>query len=238
MKINKTVNYSFKTACLVMLACLTFGSCKKQNSGSGKVTYSLHAVNNGAVTLASTGNFPATTTPANVTFTAGYVYISDVEFKATQNNTVIKYESEAIKKIDVFSSSSSIFNDVIIPSGVYNSIKLEVVIGNTSTLNQPGIYLSGTYGATPIVFAYDENQDGFEFEVEGHNYTFDHTKDYRGLITLHLNLLLSGLTNADLDAATKTNGVILINHTTNINLYQQVKQNLEILSDVDFENKN
>lgn len=239
---NKNIrNQSIKAIFLMMLACFIFVSCKKQNSGSGKVTYSLHAANTGAVTIASTGNlhvFSTTASPTNVTWNSGYVYISDVEFKATKDTTHIKYESEALKKIDLFSPSVSLFNDVILPPGVYDNIKLEVSIGNTSSLNEPRIYLKGLYGTTPIVFAYDENQDGFEFEVEGHNYTFDPTKDYSGLITLHLNLLLNGLTNADLDAATQTNGVILINHTTNINIYQQVKQNLEILSDVDFESKN
>ena len=239
MKIKKINNQLIKTVCLVMLASLTFISCKKQSSGSGKLTYSLHAANTGAVIIASKNNlntFSTTSTPSNVTFTSGYVYISDVEFKATNDTIHIKYESEALKKIDLFNSSGSLFNDVILPSGTYDKIKLEVSIGNTSGLNEPGIYLKGTYGSIPIIFAYDENQDGFEFEVEGKNYSFDHTKNYSGLITLHLNLLFNGLSNADFDTATQTNGVILINHTTNTNIYQQAKQNLENISDVDFEN--
>lgn len=188
MKRKNTLAQSLKTVCLVMLACVIFVSCKKQNSGSGKVTYSLHAANTGAVTIASNKmrSLDAVSTPAsptNVTWNSGYVYISNVEFKATKDTTHIKYESEALKKIDLFSSSVSLFNDVILPSGVFDNIKLEVTIGNTSSLKEPGIYLKGMYGTTPIVFAYDENQDGFEFEVEGHNYTFDHTKDYSGLIT-------------------------------------------------------
>ncbi|MDB4902243.1 MAG: hypothetical protein JWQ63_1524 [Mucilaginibacter sp.] len=242
MEIKNIKKQSIKAIGLIMLACLTFVSCKKQSTGSGKLTYSLQAINTGAVTIASTSmkSLDAVSTPAsptNITWNSGFVYVSDVEFKATNDTTHIKYESEALKKIDLFSPSVSLFNDVILPSGIYNKIKLEVRIGNTSSLNEPGIYLKGMYGTTPIAFAYDENKDGFEFEVEGHNYTFDHTKDYSGLITLHLNLLLNGLTNADFDAATQTNGVILINSTTNINIYQQVKQNLEILSDVNFENK-
>jgi hypothetical protein len=244
MMIKSIKNPYFKAISLVVLACLTFTSCKKSTSGTGKLTYSFKAVNSGAVKLASTGSLKtfsvttAPTSPTNIIWNSGYVYISDVEFKAVKDTTHIKYESKALKKIDLFSTSVSLFNDVVLTSGVYDEIKLEVSIGSPSGLNEPGIYLKGTYKDIPLTFAYDENGDQFGFEIEGYKFSFDKTKDYSGLISLHLNLLLNGLTNADLDAATKVNGVIVINHTNNIKIYQQIKQNVQSISDVEFGDKN
>ena len=245
MKNKNSISNILKNISFVLLAITVLASCKKSSStGTGKVALQFNAVNSGAVKTASTSDLKTfgaavstNTVPTGITWTSGYVYVSEIDFKATKDNaTEIKYKSEGSRKVDLF-NVNAFAGDFTIPSGVYSKIKLELEIGAPQGVKDPGVYLSGTYGTTPIVFADDESGDQFEVEVEGRNFTFDGTKDYNSLINLHLNLLLNGVSNADLDAATKTNGTIVINHTSNATIYQKAKQNIQNLSDSDFKEK-
>jgi hypothetical protein len=245
MKRKNSISNILKSVSFILLAITVLASCKKSSTtGTGKLSLQFNALNSGAVKTTSTTGLQTTSTsvttnsvPTGITWTSGYVYVSEIDFKAVKDNTTeIKYKSEGSRKVDLFNLNASA-GDFIIPSGVYNKIKLELEIGAPQGIKDPGVYLSGTYGTTPIVFAYDESGDQFEVEVEGRNFTFDGTKDYNSLINLHLNLLLDGVSNADLDAATKTNGTIVINHTNNVTIYQKAKQNIHNLSDSDFKSK-
>ncbi|MBU0695722.1 MAG: hypothetical protein KKE39_04240 [Bacteroidetes bacterium] len=245
MKKTNSISNIIKSISFVLLAVTVLAACKKSSpSGSGKLSLQFNAVNSGAVKTANTSDLKTfgaavstNTVPTGITWTSGYVYVSEIDFKATKDNaTEIRYKSEGSRKVDLFNVNASA-GDFTIPSGVYSKIKLELEIGTPQGAKYPGVYLSGTYGTTPIVFADDESGDQFEVEVEGRNFTFDSTKDYNSLINLHLNLLLNGVSNADLDAATKTNGTIVLNSTSNVAIYQKAKQNLQHLSDSDFKEK-
>lgn len=245
MKRRNSISNILKSISFVLLAITVLASCKKSStSGTGKLSLQFNAINSGAVKTTSASDLKTfgasasiNTVPTGITWTSGYVYVSEIDFKALKDNTTeIKYKSEGSRKVDLFNLNASA-GDFNIPSGVYSKIKLELEIGAPQGVKDPGVYLSGTYGTTPIVFAYDESGELFEVEVEGRNFNFDSTKDYNSLINLHLNLLLDGVSNAELDAATKTNGTIVINHTTNTNIYQKAKQNIQKLSDSDFKEK-
>jgi hypothetical protein len=244
MKRNNSISNILKSFSFVLLAITFLASCKKSSStGTGKVALQLNAVNSGLVKTTSVSDLktlstPTTTNsfPTGITWKSGYVYVSEIDFKAIKDNVAIKFKSEGSRKVDIFNVNASA-GDFTIPSGVYSKIKLELEIGAPQGVKDPGVYLSGTYGTTPIVFAFDESGNQFEVEVEGRNFTFDNTKDYSSLINLHLNLLLDGVSNADLDAATKTNGTIVLNSTTNTSIYNKAKQNLQNLSDSDFNSK-
>lgn len=241
MKTQIKMNKASKNLVLIFLiGVFSFTACKKSSTGTGQLNLKFNALNSGSVKTSSSGSLQTSSVetmgvPTGITWTEGYAYVSDVEFKAVKDTTHLKYEAEGLTKVNLFNASSVIPNNFVIPSGTYNEIKLEVQIGNPTNSTDPGIYLKGTYGTTPIVFAYDESGNQFEFEVEGHNFTFDNTKDYNALINMHLNLLLGGVSNTDLDNATKTNGVILINHTTNTTIYQHITQNIDHISDADFQ---
>jgi hypothetical protein len=245
MKRKNSICNILKSISFVLLAVTILVSCKKtSNSDTGKLSLQFNALNSGVVKTTSISDIQTSSTsvttnavPTGINWTSGYIYVSEIEFKAVKDNTTeIKYKSEGSRKVDLF-NLNAFAGDFNIPSGVYNKIKFEIEIGAPQGVKDPGVYLSGTYGATPIVFAYDESGDQFEIEVEGRNFTFDGAKNYNSLINLHLNLLLDGVSNADLDAATKINGTIVINHTNNIAIYQKAKQNLQKLSDSDFKSK-
>lgn len=225
-----------KTTCLLTVLSLTIISCKKDagtGTGTGRVAYRIAAATSAPVKVAKGGSPSILAT--DLSWDAGYAYISDIEFKALKDGVHIKYESEGLHKIDLFHPGASLFEDTVGTAGLFTEIKLEMKIGNTGSTTEPGIKLTGKYGSTPIEFDYDESGDAFELEVEGKNYSFDKTKDYNALISLHLEKLLIGVSMADLDAAQKVNGVILINKSNNITIYAIAKQNIHNLSDVDFQ---
>ena len=58
---------------------------------------------------------------------------------------------------------------------------------------------------------------------------------YNALTTLNLSLLTRGITQTMLDNAVKTNGTILINSLSNVDLYNIILNNLNECDDIDFE---
>ena len=77
--------------------------------------------------------------------------------------------------------------------------------------------------------------DEFEIEVEAEDLVVSGTNDYLGLINVQLNKFLTNVSSADLDQAVKTNGTIIITSSSNINLYNKLKSNLNAFGDCDFE---
>ncbi len=131
---------------------------------------------------------------------------------------------------------SPILGNVTIPPGTYNEVELKLELKKSTTSTIPltlkGMYTNGSAINIPVEFYFNED---FEIEVEAENLVVSGTNDYLGLINMQLNKFLTNVSSSDLDGATKTNGTIIISSTSNLNLYNKLKSNLNAFGDCDFE---
>ena len=78
------------------------------------------------------------------------------------------------------------------------------------------------------------NED-FKFEVEKEGTTFEGISDYSALVTLNLAQLMSGVSESDLGAATLTDGKLIVNTTSNPDIYLKLKSKISSCGDVEYD---
>ena len=124
----------------------------------------------------------------------------------------------------MFSGVSTLGN-VTLPAGTYQEVEFEVKLNPTAS--EPALSVSGTYSSTgpavPITFNISVP---LEVETELNNVTVTANNSYNALTTLNLSLLTRGISQVMLDNAVKTNGVIVISSSSNVNLYSIIFDNL------------
>ena len=128
-------------------------------------------------------------------------------------------------------------NDIkkdLLPAGSYKEVEFKVELNPTAT--EPALSLNGTYTSTgpaiPIIFRI---ATPLEIETEMNNVTVLANNGYNALTTLNLSLLTRGMSQTMLDNAVKTNGTILINSSSNVDLFNIILNNLKECDDIDFE---
>ena len=131
---------------------------------------------------------------------------------------------------------SPVLGSISIPDGTYNEVELKLELKQTTTAAIPltlkGMYTNASGAKIPVEFYFNED---FEIEVEAEDLVVNGTNDYLGLINVQLNKLLTNVSSSDLDGASKTNGTIVISITSNPDLYNKLKANLNAFGDCDFE---
>lgn len=232
-------NYLLNYGSLILVAGMILSSCTKENStGDGKLSYKVKPANFTASvgpTVAGSGLIVAVNSNSSLTWTSGNLNISEIDFEAESKSAEIEYELKQAFNVDLF-NLSPVLGSITLPDATYEEVELKLVLKKSATSNIPltlkGSYTDGSGTKIPVEFYFNED---FEVEVEAENIIVSGTNDYLGLINVQLNKFLTNVISADLSGAAKTNGVIVISSTSNMELYAKLKANLNAFADCDFE---
>ena len=222
---------------VIALTALSLAACKKTgNSPSSTKTSQLSfgvQADNATTNLAAastTGSKLATNSTftgiSGLVFTAGTANISQFKLEAKRNGVEIEVSSRSLTNVDLFAASPSIAG-VTIDTGTYREIELRVLLQKTADTSAIPLKLTGTFttgGGTVIPIEFDLN-DNVTIKSEVEDVTVTSTTDLAALIHIHLRKLEAGVTAADLEAATLTNGVIVISNKSNLSIYNKVLAN-------------
>lgn len=218
---------------VVYMIVLIATSCKKENNTSGVVSYQLKPMNYTAALVGTAKGGTAISSVNSITWTAGNIIISEIDFEAKKENLKIEYESKKIVNVNLLNLSSTL-GDVSIPYGTYEEVELKLDVKKTESGIAPliltGEYTDGTGVKIPVEFSFNEE---IEIKVEAENVIIT-SADYTGMINLQLNKILANVTTSDLSEASKTNGKIIISNTSNSLLYGKIKSNLDFVADCNF----
>lgn len=232
-------NYLLNFGSAILVAGLLLSSCTKDNStGNGKLSYKVKPSNftsSIGPTASGSGLIIAINSNSSLTWTSGNMNVTEIDFEAKSKNTEIEFELKQAFNVDLF-NLSAVLGSITLPDATYEEVELKLVLKKSATSNIPltlkGTYTDGSGTKIPVEFYFNED---IEAEVEAENLVVSGTNDYLGLINIQLNKFLTNVVSADLSGATKTNGVIVISATSNMDLYSKLKANLNLFADCDFE---
>jgi hypothetical protein len=225
------------TFAAIALAVLSITACKKTGSSPSSKTSQLSfemQADNSTTNLSSSSTGLSTNSTftgiAGLTFTSGTANVSRFKFEAKRNGVEIEISSRNLTSIDLFALSPKIAG-VTLDTGTYREIEISAMLQHSSDTSAIPLKLKGTFSGTPIEF--DLNDD-VTIKAEAENITVTRTTDFVALVHMHLNKLEAGITAADLQAATLTNGVIVISRTSNTTIYNKVLANLSTCGENEF----
>jgi hypothetical protein len=222
-------NLTIVSLLLLLAISFIFNACKKTSTTPASDTQLLFAFSgdNPITPLdATTSTILAATQTASVSWTSGSANISAFKFEAKKNNTEIEITSKGLINIDLFTLLPTAIGATI-DTGVYKEIELRVLLVKSTTTAIPlvlkGSYTSQSGVITPVEF--DFNDDAL-IKVEVENIIVDGKTDLAAAIKLSTPKMVNGIVAADLDAATRSNGTIVISNASNTNIYNKIKTNL------------
>lgn len=209
-----------KIISLLSLSAIFFiTSCEKSNDSSS-ANFKLKTTERSA----TVGRMAGT-----ITWTSGFASATEIEFEAEKENSEFELKSEVRQRIDLFSPLATL-GLVTIPPGTYEEVEFEIHAAPSGP--DAALELRGTYNGTPIVFKVNT---AFEIEAEYEDITITQGNDFNAIISLNLSLLSLGITEANLNNATQTNGEIIISSSSNTVLYNIMLLNLKNIDDVEIE---
>ena len=215
---------------LALAGVLSIGitSCTKEDAsgaGSANLNYQVKTVNKSYTVPNST---------STISWTAGFLNVTEVEFEAESATGHIKYASKVPQKLNLFTTLPAL-GSVAVPAGTYTKAEFEIEFGNSTTVN--AFEISGMYNTTPIVFRIKEGTD-YELEAELANVTLVRDKTYSAMITIDFSKLTLGITAAELNNAPKDNtgAIVILDNSGTGALYSKMKNNLhKFVATVDFQ---
>jgi hypothetical protein len=217
-------------ACITM-AVMALAACKKNgtmpSSTGPQMSFQVKADNLSTNLASATQGSASVNSITGLTWISGIANISQFKLEAKKNGVETEIKSKNLTNVDLFALSPSIAN-VTIDTGTYKEIEIRVVFRKTSDTSALPLMLKGTFttsGGTVIPIEFDFNDDA-TIKAEAHNITVTSTTDFVALIHLHLGKLEAGISAADLEAATLTNGMIVISNSSNTSIYNRVLSNL------------
>jgi len=220
----KSPNILLRTA--IALTTLFFIGCSKNNSsGSAALKFQLQTSNR----ISTIARVDA----GNIQWASGFGSATEIKFEAKMNGNEVEQKSQTVQKVDLFSAISTLGNVTLAP-GTYSEVEFKVELNPTST--DAAMELTGQYTSagvtTPVVFRVS---DALELKNEKSNVVVTDNSTYKAITTIDLSLITTGITQAMLNSAIKTNGTILITSTINPGIYNILLSNLHNSDEVEFE---
>jgi hypothetical protein len=220
---------TFKTSIFaaVLLSVMVLAACKKNSStpkpasATSQLAFQMQAVNNSS-NLAT--NSLATSSIAGLTWTAGMANISKFVFEAQRNGVTINVTSRNADSVNLFTVNPTV-TYITLDTGVYKEIEIKVYLEPTSDTSHLPLKLTGTFtndSSKVIPIELDLNSD-VTISAEADNVHITGITDYVALVQMELPKLTAGVTAADLNSATLTNGKIIISKTSNTSIYWKIK---------------
>lgn len=224
---------------LLFFSLFIFTACtKSKDSNDAELTYKVQPSNLTAsvgTTVSESGLIVSVNSNSSLTWKAGFITIEQLSFEAKRENSEIEYKLKKSPTVDLF-KQSQMLGSINLPAGTYNEVELKLVLQKQTTgdaFGLNGVYTDETGKQTPLDFHYNED---LTFDIEAENLTVNTAADYTGVLKLELNKLLSGLSASDFKLASKNaNGVIVISSTSNVELFNKMKSNLNSLPKAEFE---
>lgn len=229
---------------LTVIALLLSSCSKNSPKPAPKLSYQFRVANATAPLSATAHTSGLTTmsvgatTSANVTWQSGYAIVSSISFDGDNENEGNKNEQDDFTesspfKVDLF-NANTLLGNVDIANGTYQNVNIKLELKETAA--DSALYLKGTYtplaGTTvPVILSLDGKNNDLEILVKAKNLTIAATQSYIEFLDLHLDILMTGVSSADMNAATLTNGAIVINSTSNTAIYSKVLANLNNFCD-------
>ena len=202
-----------KTVLLSFFAGIVFlTSCTKEATTSSSITFQLKA-------------FTSPVSGAQIVWTSGTASVSRAKIEAKKNDSsYVEFIAEPNIQVDLFAAID--ISKVSIPLGTYRNVTFRTELKSLSS--KPSLFLEGIYTAggvaTPISFKVDSTisiksvKELIEINATNSNYT--------AITSLTLNTLTTDITEANLKAATRTDGKIIISRISNDLIYFKMLANL------------
>jgi hypothetical protein len=224
----------------IMLAMISLSACKKPGDAPTSKTSQLSfqmVADNSTSSLAGSSltTNSAPTGAAGLTFTTGTANISRFKLEARRNGVETEITSKNLTNVDLFALTPSIVNTTL-DKGVYKEIEIKVVLQKTADTSAIPLKLKGTFAdsqGTVIPVEFDLNDD-VTIKAKAENIQVTSTTDFVALVHLHLLKLEAGIMAATLDAATLTNGMLIISSSSNTAIYNRVLANFSNCSEIEF----
>ncbi|MES2332581.1 MAG: hypothetical protein V4539_23440 [Bacteroidota bacterium] len=210
----------FSTLFVTAALLVSFSACVKDaGTGSGSISFQLKAA----------------VSPVNgaaITWTIGTAGVTSAKIEAKKNDsTAFELKSEPNAQVDLFGAVS--ITNIAIPTGTFRNVEFRselASIGNKSSLRLEGSYTAGGV-TTPIVF---EVGSALTIKSKRDSIVIAANGNYTALTTIGLLTLTQDVTEADLKAADRTSGKIIISSTTNVAVYNKMVANLAKSQVVEF----
>lgn len=235
-------------AASILFASFSLTSCSDESDpdviGTGEVRIGM------GVKLRNAGNAGARLMNAGVDINSGFIQIKEIELETEgvdENGDEFERELELkfreIKKINFDEFDSGVDFFINIPAGNYEEIEFDIdLIDHRS---EPSIQLDGTYTyqdgrSVPLrleVFGDDDDDFDFEVELEAEDdddlFFLDGVNNPLALFQIDAKGWFASVPTTDLENATLTDGVLLINRNTNRGIYSRVENRIKASSDVE-----
>lgn len=198
-------------------AAFTFSSCKKEADMS--LGLKMRTTSNPVVRIGANNT---------IQWTSGNVTIREIVFDGDKKRgDDVSITHEQISTIDLVTGTASPAIEITIPAGKYNSVNLGIEIQDET--NDPSVLCEGIYTdangiQTPIRFEFNS---GEVFEANASEHDFDKKSSPIAEIDFSPAVWFSGITAAQLDAADRVGGVILINESYNSDLFTIVADKMD-----------
>jgi hypothetical protein len=218
----------------ILSACKKNDNAALSTSTNTQVAFALSA--NGSVSPVSVSGNPdglttnglttSATGSASITWTSGIANVSGFKLEAQKKGLEIEITSRNLTSINLFAAKPATISAAI-DTGTYREIELRVLFTKSTTTTLPlilkGNYTSTTGTVTPIEF--DFNDDA-TIKIAAENITVNGSTDIAAIAKLDVSKLVTGFAASALDNAIRTNGTIVISSTSNANIYNYIKANI------------
>lgn len=247
---------------LFFLTIATIVSCNKKDTTppKSKLALQINSVNSSLSLNSSSTPTVSGASSASIDWDSGFMNVSSIEVndgveteKAKGSESAESSKEDVIANVDLFIPNQQI-GIVDVAVGSYDSLLIRFQI--SQTLVSPALFLQGKYTnptglKKQVEFSLNEGQINSQNNVDqqgehqgGEDDDLKIQATLRSLVvsaqsstvtTINLDYkrLLNGLTASDFDNAVLSNGIIIINKTTNTNIYTKIKANINKFSNGD-----
>ncbi len=202
------------------------------------------------VTMTTNTNPGARIQNTGLDFVSGFIQVDEISLETEGEDENGEFERELefefpnILKIDFneFDEGADFF--INIPAGNYEEIEFEIEL--TDNENLPSIQLDGTFtkqDGSSVPFrlqVFEEDDLDFEVELEGEDdalFFLDGVNNPLALLEINAKGWFSGISNAELESAELTNGILLVSENKNQSIYDRVIEKIEASSEIELELK-
>jgi len=233
----KKMKFITLVVAVLVMTSLTFTSCEKdETSSEPKVGLKFNTV---TTPFSVNGDLKSAQQAKELSFTSGFITLRELQFEVeTENDSVeIDFEIEMNTKIDFATGETNPdISFAVIPAGTYNEMEVEIELQDEG--DAPAMVLNGTYvdadGVSHDVRFEFNSGETFEVEKEG-VITFSTSESALAQITFNPAVWFAEVTNEELAAATKTDGVIVISETKNPEIFDIVADGLDLATEIEIE---
>lgn len=222
----------------VVLSVVAITSCTKEASKSSSTPVlglSIQALNPNFNLPVTSEGLKASSATSLVHVTSAQLLVSRLSFEAelkksnsSKDSISIEYNWNGPKLIDLLNPTNE-FGQLTLQPGFYDKIEIRVASVRSSSDTVPIFNLEGDYTdtanvVTPIVFTVNESVL-LKTKIMDDTISSSIGDDFSGVVQVYLDQLFLNVLPAALNNAVKTDGKIVINSTTNKNLYRIISVN-------------